>query len=54
MYKLGFKEAEESEIKLPTLLDYGDSKKVPEKTSSSASLTVLKPLYRPQQTVESS
>ena len=30
MYKLSFKEAEELEIKLPTL-DYGESRRVPEK-----------------------
>ena len=29
--KLGVKEAEEPEIKLPTLLDHGESKGVPEK-----------------------
>ena len=36
--------AEESEIKLPTLLDCRKSKKIPEKKSTSASLTMPKPL----------
>ena len=41
MYKLGFKE--EPEIKSPWLMDHGESKGVPEKTSTS-SLTMWKPL----------
>ena len=44
IYKLGFEEAEEVEIKLPTIVEswrkQGDSRK----TAASASLTVLKPL----------
>ena len=44
MYKLGFKEAEEPEIKVPTSIGswwkQGNSRK---KTSTSASLTMLKP-----------
>ena len=44
MYKLGFKEAEEPEVRLPTFLDHGDSERISEKTSTSASLTTLKPL----------
>jgi len=44
MYKMGFKEAEEPEIKLPIFLGswrkQGDSRK----TSTSASLTTLKSL----------
>ena len=44
MYKLGFKEAEEPEVRLPTFLDHGDSKRISGKTSTSASLTTLKPL----------
>ena len=31
MYKLGFKEAEEPEIKLPHALDNGESKGIPKK-----------------------
>ena len=31
MYKLGFEEAEESEIKFQHLLDHGESKRIPEK-----------------------
>ena len=36
--------AEESEIKLPTLLDHRKSKRIPEKTYTSALLTMPKPL----------
>ena len=31
MYKLGFKEAEEPEVRLPTFLDHGDSERISEK-----------------------
>ena len=31
MYKLGFKESEEPEVRLPTFLDHGDSKRISEK-----------------------
>ena len=45
MYKLGLENAEESDIKLPThSLDHRESKGMPEKISTSASLTILKPL----------
>ena len=42
MYKQGLEKEEEPEIKLP--LDQGESKGIPEKTSTSASLATLKPL----------
>ena len=54
MYKLGLEKAEEPEIKLSTLLDHRESKRVPKKTSTSTSLTMLKPLCGSQQTVENS
>ena len=44
MYKLGFKEAEESEIKLPTFVGSWRKQGSSRKTSTSASLTMLKPL----------
>ena len=44
MFKLDLEKAEESEIKLPTSLDHRKSKRIPVKTSISASLTTLKPL----------
>ena len=49
MYKIDLEKAEDPEIKLPTsvgqrLLDHRKSKIIPEKTSTSASLTMLKPL----------
>ena len=47
MYKLGFKEAEEAEepeIKLPTFLGSWRNQGNSRKTSTSASLTTLKPL----------
>ena len=45
MYKLGLEKAEEPEIKLSTLLDHRESKRVPKKkTSTSASLIIIKPL----------
>ena len=40
----GLEKAEESEIKLPTLLDHIKSKGIQNKISTSASLTTLKPL----------
>ena len=45
-YKLGFKEAEEQEIKLPTFTFIGSwrNQRSSIKTSISASLTILKPL----------
>ena len=42
MYKLGFKEAEEPEIKLPTFI--GSYRKQENSKKTSASLTTLKPL----------
>ena len=54
MFKLALEKAEEPEIKLPTsagsLRKQGNSRK----TSTSASLTTLKPLHGSQQTVEKS
>ena len=44
MYKLGFKEAEEQEIKLPTFAGSWRKQGSSRKTSTSASLTTLKPL----------
>ena len=44
MYKLGFEEAEEPEIKLPTFVGSWRKQGNSRKTSTSASLTVLKPL----------
>ena len=44
VYKLGFKRAEEPEIKLSTFIGHGESKGILRKTSTSASLTMLKPL----------
>ena len=46
MYKLGFKEEEEPEIKLPTFIGSGRNQGSSRKTSTntSASLTTLKPL----------
>ena len=44
MYKLGFKEAEDSEIKLPTFIGSGRKQGSSRKTSTFASLTMLKPL----------
>ena len=44
IFKLVLEKAEEPEIKLPTSLDHRKSKRVPEKTSISALLTMPKPL----------
>ena len=41
MYKLGFKEAKEPEIKSAWLMDHGESKEIPEKTSVSFTLKPL-------------
>ena len=41
MYKLDFEEAEEQIIKLPIFLDHGESKGIPEKTASFATLKPL-------------
>ena len=42
MYRLDLEKAEDPEIKLPTSLDHGESKGIPEKSSTSASLPMLK------------
>ena len=44
MYKLGFEEAEEPEIKLPTFVGSWRKQGNSRKTSTSVSLTLLKPL----------
>ena len=54
MYKLGFQEAEEPEIKLPTFVGSLRKQGNSRKTSISASLTTLKPLCGSQQTAENS
>ena len=54
MYKLGFKEAEDPEIKLPTFVGSSRKQGNSRKASISASLTTLKPLCGSQQTAENS
>ena len=44
MYKLGLEKAEEPEIKLPTSAGSWKKQESSRKTSTSASLTMLKPL----------
>ena len=44
MFKLVIEKAEEPELKLPTSARHGKSKRVAEKTSISALLTMPKPL----------
>ena len=44
MYKLDLGKAEEPEKKSPTSAEFRKSKRIQEKTSTSASLTMLKPL----------
>ena len=44
MYKLGFREAEEAESKLPTFVESWRKQGNSRKTSTLASLTLLKPL----------
>jgi len=44
MYNLDLEKAEEPEIKLPTPLHHRETKGIPEKTSTPALLTMLKPL----------
>ena len=44
VYKLGFKRAEEPEIKLSTFIGHGESKGILRKLLISVSLTMLKPL----------
>ena len=52
MYKLGLEKAEKPEIKLPTFTGLWRKQGNSRKTSTSASLTKLKPLCGSQQTVE--
>ena len=52
MYKLDLEKAEELEIKLPTSAGSQKKQENSRKTSTSASLTMLKPLCGSQQTVE--
>ena len=55
MFKLDLEKAEELEIKLPYPLDHRKSKRILEEISTSASLTMPKPLMcGSQQTVENS
>ena len=54
MYKLGFEEAEEPEIKLPVFVGSRGKQGSSRKTSTSASLTTLKPLCGSQQSVGNS
>ena len=51
MYKLGFKKAEEPKIKLPTYTRSYRKQGNSRKTSTSASLTMLKPLDFPHSSV---
>ena len=44
MYKLDLETAEEPEVNCQRLLDHRESKRIPEKISTSVSLTMLKPL----------
>ena len=44
MFKLVLEKAEEPEIKFPTYIQSSKKQEHPEKTSTSASLTMLKPL----------
>ena len=44
MFKLDLEKAEDSKIKLPTSIGHRKSKRIPEKTFTFASLTMLKPL----------
>ena len=44
MFKLDLEKAEEPEIKLPTSVESLKNKRVPEKTSTSALLTMSRPL----------
>ena len=50
----GFKKEEEAEIKLPTTVESSKKQGSSRKTSISASLSMLKPLFGSQQTVENS
>ena len=52
MFKLDLEKAEEPEIKLPTLVGLSRKQGNSRKTSTSASLTLQKPLCGSQQTAE--
>ena len=54
MYKLDLEKAAESEIKLQTSIEAQKKQENSRKTSTSASLTMLKPLCGSQQIVENS
>ena len=54
MVNLDFKKAEEPEIKLPTSVGSWEKQEDSRKTSTSALLTMAKPLFGSQQTVENS
>ena len=54
MFKLGLEKAEEPEIKLSTSVGSSKKQQSSRKTSTSALLTMPKPLYESQQTVENS
>ena len=54
MFKLDLEKAEEPEIKLPTSTESSKKQESVRKTSTSALLTMLKPLCGSQQTVENS
>ena len=55
MFKLDLEKAEEPEIKCQHALDHRKNKRIPEKTSTYGSLTMLNPLtVGSQRTVENS
>ena len=54
MYKLDLEKAEEPDIKLPTSAGSSKKQKISLKTSTSALLTMPKPLCGSQQTLENS
>ena len=54
MFKMDLEKAEEPEIKLPTSVGSWEKQEDSRKTSTSALLTMAKPLFGSQQTVENS
>ena len=54
MFKLDLEKAEEPEMKLPTSIGPSVKQESSRKTSTSVPLTMLKPLYGSQPTVENS
>ena len=54
MFKLDLEKAKEPEIKLPTTAGSWEKQEDSRKTSTSALLTMAKPLFGSQQTVENS